>query len=155
MSQKTSQQSANSEPTQSTQSSQSSSSIGQSPQIKRRSDGQSPAPIRRNESPVWQYYKRTNTETRCTVENCTKTYSINTATTSLIVHLENVHKIICIVKDDDISSNLEVYSNEEVENSDDKRPRISQGAHYGINTKKKADLDKLFLVSITTNLIKK
>ena len=115
MSQKISQQSANSEPTQSTQSS---SSIGQSPQIKRRSDGQSPAPIRRNESPVWQYYKKTNTETRCTVENCTKTYSINTATTSLIVHLENVHKFICKVKDDDISSNLEVYSNDEVENSD-------------------------------------
>lgn len=151
MSQKPSQQSANSEPV---QSSQSSSSIVQSPQFKRRSGGESPAPIRRNESPVWQYYDRTSTETRCKVENCTKTYSKNTATTSLIVHLENVHKIVCVVKDDDISSNLEVYSNQEVQNSDDKKPRISPGAHYGINTKKKSDLDQLFLVSLTTNLIK-
>jgi hypothetical protein len=135
-------------PDQLSQQSQSSTGLATSPQVKRRSNGDartlSPTSARRNESPVWKYFKKVNNETACQVERCAKTYSLNSATTCLINHLKLVHNIISVIRDDED----EDLSNEDFEKSDDKRVKIvSQNAHYAINSRKKEELDKSLLVS--------
>jgi hypothetical protein len=52
----------------------------------------SPAKRRRNASNVWNYIDKASR--KCSVEKCTATLSKNSATTSLIYHLNSDHKII-------------------------------------------------------------
>ena len=57
-------------------------------------------------------------------------------------------RIICNVTDDIFDNSVDTfYSNEEIENTEDKRPKfLSQGAHYALDSKRKMEIDRLLLV---------
>jgi hypothetical protein len=71
----------------------------------------SPAKRRRNASNVWNYIEKASRN--CTVEKYTATFSKNSATASLVYHLNSDHKIIvndetllnCDSNDEDASLN--------------------------------------------------
>ncbi|RNA21346.1 zinc finger BED domain-containing 1-like [Brachionus plicatilis] len=53
----------------------------------------SPVLKRRNESFVWQYMKKYENKIVCQVINCSAEFSCKTSSSSLAVHLANVHEI--------------------------------------------------------------
>ncbi|RNA21494.1 zinc finger BED domain-containing 4-like isoform X2 [Brachionus plicatilis] len=53
----------------------------------------SPVLKRRNESFVWQYMKKYENKIVCQVINCSEEFSIKTSSSSLAVHLANIHEI--------------------------------------------------------------
>jgi hypothetical protein len=92
---------------------------------------------RRNASSVWTYIDMTTRN--CTVDHCTKSFNSNTASTSLIYHLNSDHQIT--INDDtnldDVSRSDE--SEERVEIAGYLSKKITHITKHGAKAKKERD----------------
>lgn len=113
---------------------------GRTPSMKRR----------RNASGVWEYICKTTR--KCKVESCSKTFSKNSATTTLIYHLHSDHDITVIdeniVEGNVVNKEKEVSNNEEdyEDDNDDSVPVASGTTATKHGSKIQDEIDALMLV---------
>ena len=98
---------------------------------------------RRNESGVWRYINKVSR--KCEVELCTKEFSKNTSTTTLIYHLHSDHDITIIEENNDDINNGRNELNKDKEDDEDEfdTPRRFATKH---GTKIQREIDSLLLV---------